>query len=106
MAKIAIVYYSMTGHSYQLAQAYEEGAKSVGAETRLRKCQELAPAEVVASQAGWKAHHEETQHVPVASLDDLDWADGYVFGAPVRYGLPASQLIQFLNSTGGLWAQG
>lgn len=106
MAKVAIIYYSMTGHCYQLAQAVEEGARSVGAETRLRKVKELAPDQVVASNAGWKAHVEATQHVEEATLDDLDWADGYVFGSPVRYGLPAAQLKQFLDTTGPLWAQG
>lgn len=106
MAKVAIIYYSSTGHCYQLAQAVEEGARSAGAETRLRKVKELAPEQVVASNAGWKAHAEATQHVQEASLDDLDWADGFVFGTPVRYGLPAAQLKQFLDTTGPLWAQG
>lgn len=106
MAKIAVIYYSSTGHSYQLAQAVEEGARSVGAETRLRKVKELAPDQVVASNAGWKAHVEATEHIDEATLDDLDWADGYVFGTPVRYGLPAAQLKQFLDTTGPLWAQG
>ncbi|MNS27599.1 NAD(P)H dehydrogenase (quinone) [compost metagenome] len=106
MAKIAIVYYSSTGHAYEVAKAYEEGAKSVGAETRLRKVKELAPAEVVATQAGWQAHATATQHVPEATLEDLEWADGYVFGTPVRFGLPAAQLKQFIDTTGPLWAQG
>ncbi len=85
MAKIAIVYYSSTGHAYEVAKAYEEGAKSVGAETRLRKVKELDPAEVVATQAGWQAHATATQHVPEATLEDLEWADGYVFGTPERH---------------------
>ena len=106
MAKIAIIYYSSTGHAYQVAQAYEEGAKAAGAETRLRKVRELAPDEVVATNAGWKAHAEATEHVDEATLDDLDWADGYVFGTPVRFGLPAAQLKQFIDTTGPLWAQG
>lgn len=106
MAKIAIIYYSSTGHAYKMAKAYEEGAKAAGAETRLRKVRELAPDEVIATNAGWKAHAEETEHVAEATLDDLDWADGYVFGTPVRFGLPAAQLKQFIDTTGPLWAQG
>jgi NAD(P)H dehydrogenase (quinone) len=106
LAKIAIVYYSSTGHCYQMAKAYAEGAESAGAEVRLRKVKELAPDQVVASNAGWKAHVEATQHVEEATLADLDWADGYVFGTPVRFGLPAAQLKQFIDTTGPLWAQG
>lgn len=106
MAKVAIIYYSATGHSYEVAKAFEEGAKAAGAETRLRKVKELAPDQAIASNAGWKAHVEATQHVSEATLDDLDWADGYVIGGPVRFGLPAAQLKQFLDTSGPLWAQG
>ena len=106
MAKIAVIYYSATGHSYEMAKAYAEGAKSVGAEVRIRKVKELAPDQAIASSAGWKAHVDATQHVEEATLDDLEWADGYVFGTPVRFGLPAAQLKQFIDTTGPLWAQG
>jgi NAD(P)H dehydrogenase (quinone) len=41
-----------------------------------------------------------------ASNDDLTWADAVIFGTPTRYGLPAAQLKQFLDATGGLWAKG
>jgi NAD(P)H dehydrogenase (quinone) len=41
-----------------------------------------------------------------ASMDDLDWADGFVFGTPTRFGLPAAQLKHFLDQAGGLWLQG
>jgi NAD(P)H dehydrogenase (quinone) len=30
-----------------------------------------------------------------ATLDDLEWADAIIFGAPTRYGLPAAQLVHF-----------
>lgn len=106
MAKIAIIYYSATGHSYEMAKAYAEGAKSVGADVRIRKVKELAPDQAIASNAGWKAHVEATQHVEEATLADLEWADGFVFGTPVRFGLPAAQLKQFIDTTGPLWAQG
>lgn len=106
MAKIAVIYYSTYGHIYQVAQAVEEGTRAAGAETRLRKVRELAPDEVIATQAGWQAHVQATQHVPEATLDDLEWADGYLFGTPTRYGAMSAQLKQFLDTTGPLWAQG
>jgi NAD(P)H dehydrogenase (quinone) len=43
MTKIAIVYYSSTGNTYQLAMAAAEGARAIGAEVWVRKAQELAP---------------------------------------------------------------
>jgi NAD(P)H dehydrogenase (quinone) len=106
MTKIAIIYYSSTGHTYQLAQAVEEGARSLGAEVRLRKVRELAPEEAIATNQGWKQHVVATQHVEEANLDDLEWADGFIFGTPTRYGNVSAQLKQFIDSTGSLWAQG
>lgn len=102
----AVIYYSATGTTYQLARAIEEGAKSAGAEVRLRKVKELAPDEAIATNQGWAAHKLETQHVAEATLADLEWADAVIFGTPTRYGLPSAQLKQFIDSTGPLWGQG
>ena len=73
---------------------------------RFRKVRELAPEEAIASNQGWAAHRLESQHVLEATLDDLAWADGVIFGTPTRYGLPTAQLKQFIDTTGKLWAQG
>lgn len=104
--KVAVVYYSATGTTYALARAIEESATAAGAEVRVRKVRELAPEEAIASNQGWSAHRLETQDVPEATLDDLEWADAIIMGAPTRYGLPAAQLKQFLDTTGPLWGQG
>jgi NAD(P)H dehydrogenase (quinone) len=105
-ARIAVVYYSSTGHVHQLAEALAEGAEASGAEVRLREVEELAPEEVVRSQDAWNEHYVAQQDSPKATLDDLDWADGIALGSPTRYGLPAAQLKQFIDTTGPLWAQG
>jgi NAD(P)H dehydrogenase (quinone) len=104
--KVAIIYYSATGTTYALARAVEEGAKGAGAEVRLRKVKELAPDAAIQSNQGWAAHRKETENVPEATLDDLEWADALIFGTPTRYGLPTAQLKQFIDLTGPLWAQG
>lgn len=104
--KVAIIYYSATGTTYALARAVEEGVKSAGAEVRLLKVKELAPKEAIDSNKGWSAHLLETQDVPEATLADLEWADAIILGAPTRYGLPAAQLKQFIDTTGPLWGQG
>ena len=106
MAKIAVIYYSATGTTYKIARAIEEGAKQAGAEVRVLKVKELAPEEAIASNEGWSAHRLETQNIPEATLDDLEWADAIILGTPTRYGLPSAQLKQFLDTTGPLWGQG
>ena len=106
MTKIAVIYYSATGTTYKLARALEEGAKAAGAEVRVLKVKELAPEEAIASNEGWASHRLETQDVAEATLADLEWADAVILGTPTRYGLPAAQLKQFLDTTGPLWGQG
>jgi NAD(P)H dehydrogenase (quinone) len=105
-AKVAIIYYSQTGTTYELAKAIEEGARGAGAETRLLKVRETAPDEVWTGNENWKKHQDETDHIKEATNDDLEWADAIIFGTPTRYGLPSAQLKNFIDQTGGLWAKG
>lgn len=104
--KVAVVYYSSTGTVYELARSIVEGAEKAGAEVRLRKVPELAPDEAIATNPGWATHIQETQDVPVATADDLLWADAVIFGSPTRFGNISSQLKQFFDTLGGVWAQG
>lgn len=104
--KLAVVYYSMGGTNYQMAKWAEESAKELGAEVRLVKAQELAPQSVIDSNPAWKEFTESTKDVPVVKNDDIEWADAIIFSVPTRFGVMASQMKQFLDTTGGLWAQG
>lgn len=104
--KLSIIYYSMTGTNYQLAKWAAEAAEKAGAEVRLRKVRELAPDEVVNSSPAWKAQKEAEKDVPEASSADLEWADAIIFSAPTRFGTLPSQMKQFLDIQGGLWAKG
>jgi NAD(P)H dehydrogenase (quinone) len=103
---LAVIYYSSTGTNYQLAQWAAEAAKEEGAEVRVRKVRELAPPEAIAANPAWQAHAEATKNVPEATLEDLDWADAIIFSVPTRFGNLPSQMKQFLDTAGGLWAQG
>ena len=104
--KLAVVYYSSTGTVSQIARELGEAATKVGAEVRVLKVTELAPAEAIASNEAWATHAAATADVPVATADDVEWADAVIFGTPTRFGNVAAQLKQFLDQLGGLWAQG
>jgi NAD(P)H:quinone oxidoreductase type IV len=104
--KVAVIYYSSTGNVHQLAEAAAERAAKEGAEVRLVRAAELAPAEAIAANPAWQQHAEETSDVPVATPDDIEWADVVLFGTPTRYGNVAAQLKQYLDTLGPLWAQG
>lgn len=104
--KILITFYSTYGTNHMVAEEAARAAKEAGAEVRLRRVAETAPAEVVAGQDAWKAQAEKTSDIPAVSHDDMEWADGYWFSAPTRYGVVASQLRAFIDTLGPLWLQG
>ncbi|WP_406634831.1 NAD(P)H:quinone oxidoreductase [Amycolatopsis sp. WGS_07] len=104
--RILVVYYSATGNTAALADALAEGAGEIGAEVRVRTVAETAPPEAVASNRRWQAWVDAGPHHDLATLADLEWADGLAFGTPTRFGGPAAQLKSFVDTTGGLWAQG
>ncbi|MGC8668514.1 MAG: NAD(P)H:quinone oxidoreductase [Chthonomonadales bacterium] len=105
--RVLVVFYSRTGNVAKLAEAVAEGAASAGAEVRLTRVDDLAPAEVIESMEAWKASREaQRKRYPEARLEDLEWADAILFGSPTRYGNMAAELKLFLDKTGPLWAAG
>jgi NAD(P)H:quinone oxidoreductase type IV len=104
--KIAVIYYSATGTVYELARSISAGAEAAGAQVRLRKAAELAPESAIASNPAWAQHVAATGDIAVATADDAAWADAIIFGSPTRFGNIASQLKQYIDTLGGLWAQG
>jgi NAD(P)H dehydrogenase (quinone) len=104
--KTAVFYYSSTGNNYQIAQWAAESVENEGSEVRLRKAKELAPESAIEQNPAWKKNAEATKDVSEAILDDLDWADVYIFCIPTRYGNVPSQMKQFMDSAGPLWSQG
>lgn len=105
MTNVAVVYYSSTGNIQALAHALAEGAREAGASTRVHAVAETAPAAAIDANARWREFVDTNDDDP-ATLDDLTWADAIALGSPTRFGGPASQLKAFLDTTGGLWAQG
>jgi len=104
--KVLIVYYSMYGHIYRMAEAVKEGAGSVsGADVRICRVPETLPEEVL-QKMGALETQKSLAHVPVCKVEELAAADAIIFGAPTRFGNMCGQMRQFLDATGGLWAKG
>ena len=105
--KILIPFYSRTGTVEGLAKAVAEGAEAEGAEVRLRRARELVGPEVIASVPGWKESADAMNaRYAAPTADDAVWADAVIFGTPTRFGSVASELKAYIDSLGGLWAQG
>ena len=104
--KVLIVFYSMYGHIYKMAQAIAEGAKEVpGAEVTLRRVPETLSDEVLGKMGALEAQ-KSMANIPVCKVDELAGADAILFGAPTRFGNMCGQMRQFLDATGQLWAKG
>jgi NAD(P)H dehydrogenase (quinone) len=105
--KVVVVYYSLYGHTLEMARAVERGAKSEGVEALLRRVAEFPEIE----QGLPKDRHagpvwEQQKNIPVCTLDDLRAADGIVWGTPTRYGNMTAQMKRFIDSTVKLWLEG
>ncbi len=104
--KILIVFYSMYGHIYRMAQAVAEGAREVdGAEVVLRRVPETLPDDVLEKMGAVEAQ-KAFADVPVCTVDELAQADAVIFGTPTRFGNMCGQMRQFLDATGQLWFEG
>jgi NAD(P)H dehydrogenase (quinone) len=104
--KVHIVFYSMYGHVYQMAEAVAAGAREVpGAEVSLYQAPELVPDEAL-EKSGAKAARAAFAHVPFATPESLAGADAIIFGTPTRFGMMAAQMRNLLDQTGGLWMKG
>lgn len=103
--KIQVVFHSLYGHTYRLAQAIQAGAEDVGAEVKLTRVQETLPAEVLEKMGAVEAV-KQFEQVPVAEVKDLAEADGIIFGTPTRFGMMSAQMKSFMDATGQLWMEG
>jgi NAD(P)H dehydrogenase (quinone) len=106
VTKLAVIYYSATGHGTTMAQHIADAGEQAGAEVRVRHVAETQDPASFAHNPAWTANYNATKDLPVAGGDDILWADAVIFGSPTRFGSPAAQFRAFIDSLGGLWVQG
>ena len=92
MKKIALVYFSGTGHTHLMAEAVAAGARAVeGVEVTLHR--------ITGEQIKDGRWQDE------ATVKALQEAQTIVFGAPTYMGGPAAQFKAFADATGMVWFQ-
>ncbi|MBB3172743.1 NAD(P)H dehydrogenase (quinone) [Endobacter medicaginis] len=101
MTKVLVLYYSSYGHIETMAEAVAEGARAAGASVDVKRVPELVPEEV--AKAG---HFKLDQPAPIATVAELAAYDAIVVGTGTRFGRLSSQMANFWDQTGGLWAKG
>ena len=104
--KVLIVFYSMYGHIYKMAEAMAEGVRAVsGAEAILRRVPETLAGDVLQKMGAVEAQ-KTFAHIPICTVDELAKVDAIIFGTPTRFGNMCGQMRQFLDATGQLWVKG
>ncbi|MBU6443955.1 MAG: NAD(P)H:quinone oxidoreductase [Alphaproteobacteria bacterium] len=101
MTKVLVLYYSAYGHIETMAEAVAEGVREAGAEAIVKRVPDLVPEEVAR-----KSHYKLDQKAPIATVDELADYDAIVVGTGTRFGRMSSQMANFLDQAGGLWARG
>jgi NAD(P)H dehydrogenase (quinone) len=101
MTKVLVLYYSTYGHIEMMAHAVAEGVREAGAEVVVKRVPELVPEEVARN-----AHFKLDQPAPIATVQELPEYDAIIVGVPTRYGRMASQMANFWDQAGSVWASG
>jgi NAD(P)H dehydrogenase (quinone) len=101
MTKVLVLYYSAYGHTERMAQAVAEGVRETGAQVVIKRVPELVP-EDVAKKSGYKLD----QPASLVAVPELAEYDAIIFGSGTRFGVVTSQMRNFLDQTGPLWASG
>jgi NAD(P)H dehydrogenase (quinone) len=101
MTRVLVLYYSSYGHTEKMAGAVAEGVRETGAEVTIKRVPELVPEDIAR-----KSHFKLDQPAPIATVDELPDYDAVIFGVPTRFGNMSSQMKNFLDQAGGLWASG
>jgi NAD(P)H dehydrogenase (quinone) len=104
--KVQIIYYSMYGHVYHLAEAIAEGAREVpDTQVQVLQVAETLSNEILEKMGALQAK-QAFAPVPIADPKALADADAIVLGSPTRYGAATAQMRAFLDATGGHWVSG
>jgi NAD(P)H dehydrogenase (quinone) len=104
--KVYIVFYSMYGHTYELATSIAEGARDIeGAEVKIFQVPELVPVDALKKTGAYESR-QKFAYIPIITAPQLAEADAIIFGTPTRFGNMCSQMKNFIDQTGQLWAKG
>ncbi|MGB9938723.1 NAD(P)H:quinone oxidoreductase type IV [Methanosarcina sp.] len=109
MVKTNVIFHSIYGHIYKMAEAIAEGAREVeGAEVEIYQVPETLPYEVL-EKMGAIETKDLFSHIPVLTRsmyeDILAGADAIIFGTPTRYGNMTAQMRTVFDGLGGLWVK-
>jgi len=103
-AKVLVLYYSMYGHVFKLAQAAVEGARSTGAEVVLKRVPETLPKNILELLHAVEPA-KEWANIPIVTSQELSDYDGFIVGSPTRFGNMPAQMKTYIDTLGHIWVK-
>ena len=96
MCKVLIVFYSMYGHIYKMAEAAAQGVGEVaGCEAIIKRVPETLPGEVLEKMGAVEAQ-KGMANIPIATVNDLVGKVGSVFASSAtQHGGQESTILSF-----------
>ena len=103
--KILVLFYSMQGHIFQMAQEIVKGVEEADGEPVLMQTSELIPEDKWNDDM--KKAKEMMKDVPIADPHtDIEGIDGVIIGLSARFGNMPAQMRNFWDQTSGAWMKG
>ena len=106
MTKLAVIFYSATGHVAEMARLVARRGAAAGADVRLRRVDAAVDPVAFTREMALRGRVADPGDEPVATEGDVDWADAVIFGSPIRFGSAAWPLRAFIDSLLESFTQG
>ncbi len=107
MANILVLFHSITGVTYRLAEAIGEGVNNVhGCSANLRRVPDILGWEEIYGGKDMAETRTVFEHTPIAEIEDLVNHDGIAIGTPLNYGNHSSALRFYFDRAGKYWMDG
>lgn len=109
MVRVNVIFHSIYGHIYKMAEAIAAGAKEVeGAEVKIYQVPETLSDDVI-EKMGAIEEKKRFAHIPVVTreiyAEVLGESDALIFGTPTRYGMMTAQMRALFDGLGNLWSE-
>ncbi|CDH10313.1 probable Protoplast secreted protein 2 [Zygosaccharomyces bailii ISA1307] len=99
--RVAIIIYTLYGHTATLAEAEKKGVEAAGGTADIFQVPETLSPEIIEAMGG-----APKPDYPIATNETLTEYNAFLFGIPTRFGNFPAQWKAFWDATGGLWVKG
>lgn len=103
MVQVNVIFHSVSGHTFRMAEAISDGVGDVArCQARLLRVPEPSGLQPI-TMPGLDKRHHDFSHIEEATIHDLADCDGLALGTAVYWGNMSYAMKLFLDSAAKLW---